>query len=94
MTEFTEHEVDRETTRHFVKGLGQSGKTVKLAQIRYALSEYGDYPYPAVACSVCEYDRARVEIDHSPVDSDTVEMYCNSCGADIISNLEDIDEHR
>jgi Zn ribbon nucleic-acid-binding protein len=93
MTEFTEHEIARETTRDFRKGLGQTGHTVKIASVQHAVSKYTDSGYPIVECSRCGYDRVRVKIDHSPVASDTIEFWCHACAHDIKSEVEDNNEH-
>lgn len=88
MKDDEEFEIDAETTRSFQPGWGQTGKTVKITSIQLATIKYTDLSLSAVYCPRCEYDRAKVTIDHNPEAGDTIEIQCHTCHLDIVDRLE------
>lgn len=87
MNNSDEFEVDRETDRTFMPGLGQSGQTTKLAPVQLAVNKYTELAMAAQYCPRCEYDRAKVTIKHNPEYPDTIEIRCHACQLDIEDQL-------
>ena len=83
-----EFEIDFETTRNFRPGWGQTGKTVKIVPVRAAINRYTDLSLLFNNCPRCEYDRAKVTVDHNPEFGDEIDIECHVCHTDIIDKIE------
>lgn len=83
-----EFEVDAETTRYFQPGWGQDGTTVKIVPVRAAINRYTGLSLLYNNCPRCEYDRAKVTVDHNPNWSDDIDIECHVCHTDIVDKVE------
>ena len=73
------HEVEHRTTRNFIRGLGQSGRSVYLMSFDDATQQYGEEIPRAMQCWACSYDRCEVVIEHNPEMPDDVTVSCAAC---------------